>query len=70
VAEQGVTRERHRRSALPHRSGARADAEGGVDDGRGGQQEREGEIAMIKVVAPAMACQVIDWAMQVHGGAA
>jgi alkylation response protein AidB-like acyl-CoA dehydrogenase len=23
---------------------------------------------MIKVLAPNMACQVIDWAMQVHGG--
>ena len=26
------------------------------------------EIAMIKVMAPNMACQVIDWSMQVHGG--
>ena len=33
-----------------------------------GNKVAKTEIALIKVVAPSMACQVIDWAMQVHGG--
>ena len=33
-----------------------------------GNKEARMEIAMIKVAAPNMACKVLDWAMQVHGG--
>lgn len=33
-----------------------------------GNKEAKSEIAMIKVAAPNMACQVIDWAIQAFGG--
>jgi acyl-CoA dehydrogenase len=33
-----------------------------------GNKVAKNDIAMIKVVAPNMALQVIDWAIQVHGG--
>jgi acyl-CoA dehydrogenase len=34
-----------------------------------GNKTAKKEIAMIKVAAPHMACQVVDWAIQAHGGA-
>tara|TARA_B000000532_G_scaffold191215_1_gene157223 strand:- start:1227 stop:1640 length:414 start_codon:yes stop_codon:yes gene_type:complete len=33
-----------------------------------GNKEARMEIAMIKVAAPNIACKVVDWAIQAHGG--
>jgi acyl-CoA dehydrogenase len=69
LSEQGVTLERI------------ADARISIDQARWlvlnaayrmdtvGNRGAKQEIAMIKVAAPSMACRVIDWAIQMHGGA-
>jgi acyl-CoA dehydrogenase len=69
IADQGITRQRI------------ADARIMIDGARymvlnaawkmdlSGNKVARKEIAMIKVLVPNVACQVIDWAMQAHGGA-
>ena len=36
---------------------------------RGGNKAAKDLIAMIKIIAPALACRVLDRAIQIHGGA-
>jgi acyl-CoA dehydrogenase len=68
LADQGVTRERIAESRILIDQArllvlAAADRMDKV-----GNREARKEIGMIKVAAPNMACQVIDWAIQMHGG--
>ncbi|MBE5315635.1 MAG: acyl-CoA dehydrogenase family protein [Xanthomonadales bacterium] len=68
VAEQGVTRERiaEARILIDQTRLLTLNAAWQMDTV--GNKVAAKEIAMIKVAAPTMACQVIDWAIQVHGG--
>ncbi len=69
LAEQGVTRERiaEARMRIDQARWLVLAAADRMD--RLGNKAARKDIAMIKVVAPNMACQVIDWAIQAHGGA-
>ncbi len=69
LADQGVTRERiaNARILIDQARFLVLNAADRMD--KVGNKHARKEIAMIKVAAPNMACQVVDWAMQVHGGA-
>jgi acyl-CoA dehydrogenase len=69
IADQGVTRERiaEARILIDQARLLVMNAADLMD--RLGNKRAAKEIAMIKVVAPNMACQVLDWAIQAHGGA-
>jgi acyl-CoA dehydrogenase len=67
LAEQGVTRERIAESRiLIDQARLLVLAAADKMDKVGNRAARK-EIGMIKVAAPNMACQVIDWAIQMHG---
>jgi acyl-CoA dehydrogenase len=69
IADQGVTQERiaNARILIDQARFLTLNAAWMMDTV--GNKVSAKEIAMIKVAAPAMAMQVLDWAMQVHGGA-
>ena len=68
VAEQGVTRERIAEARIMIDSARLMVLKAADMMDKVGNKIAKKEIAMIKVLAPNMACQVIDWAMQAHGG--
>ena len=68
VSEQGVTRERIAEARIMIDSARFLVLHAAWKMDKVGNKEARKEIAMIKVLAPNMACKVIDMAMQVHGG--
>ena len=68
VADQGVTRERIAEARILIDSARLLVLKAAYMMDTVGNKVAKKEIAMIKVYAPNVACQVIDWAMQAHGG--
>ena len=68
LSDQGVTRERIAESRIMIDQARLLVLAAADKMDRVGNREARKEIGMIKVAAPIMACQVIDWAIQMHGG--
>ncbi len=68
VSDQGVTRERIAEARIMIDQARLLTLNAAWMMDTVGNKIAQQQIAMIKVIAPNMACQVIDWAIQVHGG--